>query len=95
MPPGLKKRAIAPQSERAAVYYFPTLVRRPAGWPQPTVFRRLDRKCKNLDKAVVFVMEHLEEHQRPNATIVAGPREIYIDEIKQRYEALKKKRGTD
>jgi hypothetical protein len=40
-------------------------------------------------------MEHLEEHQRPNATIVAGRREIYIDEIKQRYEALKKKRGTD
>ena len=90
MPQGRKKRAIAPESERATVYYFPTLVRRPAGWP-PTIFRRQDRKCKNLDKAVVFVMEHLEEHQRPNATIVAGPREIYIDEIKQRYEDAKEK----
>jgi hypothetical protein len=93
MPPARKKQA--PTSEKVTAYYFPTLIRRPAGWPQPTIFRRLDRKCKNLDKAVVFVMEHLEEHQRPNATIVAGPREIYIDEIKQRYEALKKKRGTD
>jgi len=40
-------------------------------------------------------MEHLEDHQRPNATIVAGPREMYIDEIKQRYEVLKKKRGAE
>ena len=93
MPRGLKKRAIAPESERAAVYYFPALVRRPAGWPQPTVFRRLDRKCKNLDKAVIFVMQKLEEHQRPNATIVVGVREIYIDEIAQRYLALEKGRG--
>ena len=94
MPQGQKKRAIAPESERAAVYYFPTLVRRPAGWPQPTVFRRLDRKCKNLDLAVMFVMQKLEEHQRPNATIVVGVREIYIDEIAQRYLALEKGRGT-
>jgi hypothetical protein len=43
----------------------------------------------------MFVMEKLEEHQRPNATIVVGPREIYFDEIRQAYEALKKKRGTD
>jgi len=77
---------MAPESERATVYHFPTLVRRPAGWPQYTMFRRQDRKCKNLDKAVIFVMEHLEEHQRPNATIVVGPREMYIDEITQRYE---------
>ena len=94
MPQGRKKRAIAPESERATVYYFPTLVRRPAGWP-PTIFRRQDRKCKNLDKAVIFVMQKLEEHQHPNATIVMGVREIYIDEIAQRYEALKKQRGTD
>ena len=93
MPQGRKKRAIAPESERATVYYFPTLVRRPAGWP-PTIFRRKDRKCKNLDKAVIFVMQKLEEHQHPNATIVMGVREIYIDEIAQRYEALKKGRGT-
>jgi len=86
-----KKRAPTSESERATVYYFPTLVRRPAGWPQPTIFRRLDRKCKNLDNAVIFVMEHLENHQRPNATIVAGPREMYIDEIKQRYEDAKEK----
>jgi len=91
MPQGQKKRVIAPESKRATVYYFPTLVRRPAGWPQPTIFRRQDRKCKNLDKAVIFVMEHPEEHQRPNATIVVGPREMYIDETTQRYEALKKK----
>ena len=90
MPQGRKKRAITPESERATVYYFPTLVRRPAGWP-PTIFRRQDRKCKNLDKAVIFVMEHQEEHQRPNATIVVGPREMYIDEIKQRYEDAKEK----
>ena len=37
------------------------------------------------------MMEHLENHQRPNATIVAGPREMYIDEIKQRYEDAKEK----
>ena len=43
----------------------------------------------------MFVMEKLEEHQRPNATIVVGPREMYFDKIKQGYEALKKKRGTD
>jgi hypothetical protein len=36
-------------------------------------------------------MEHLEEHQRPNATIVVGPREMYIDEITKRYKALEKK----
>jgi len=91
MPQRRKKRAPTSESERATVYYFPTLVRRPAGWPQPTIFRRLDRKCKNLDNAVIFVMEHLENHQRPNATIVAGPREMYIDEIKQRYEDAKEK----
>ena len=95
MPQGRKKRAPTSESERATVYYFPTLVRRPVGWPQPTIFRRLDRKCKNLDKAVIFVMEHLEEHQRPNATIVVGPREMYTVEIMQRYEALKKKHAID
>jgi hypothetical protein len=94
MPQGRKKRAPT-SDEKPTVYYFPTLVRRPAGWPQLTNFRRLDRRCKNLDLAVMFVMQKLEEHQRPNATIVVGVREIYIDEIAQRYEALKKQRGTD
>jgi hypothetical protein len=90
---GRKERAPT-SDEKPTVHYFPTLVRRPAG-AQPTIFRRLDRKCKNLDKAVIFVMEELEKHQRLNATIVVGAREIYIDEIAQRYEALKKACGTD
>ena len=94
MPQGRRKQAPRSESEKVIVYYFPTIVRHPAG-TQPTIFRRLDRKCKNLDRAVMFVMEKLEEHQRPNATIVVGPREIYFDEIRQAYEALKKKRGTD
>jgi hypothetical protein len=84
---GRKKRA--PPSEGATAYYFSTPIRSPLAGQRVDV-PPAPKECKNLDEALIFVMEKLEEHRQHNAYIKMSGRPIYFDEIKQRYDALKK-----